>query len=120
MSQHKHFVRDVDTLASETCVSGEIDTGAETSPKTVLTPTSGYKIDTRSVYLATDSTAGEITASFPTSGKLLGKIYCSKFTMVTLKDIRITGQANESVQISWSGLDTGAKIFYVIRYKEVQ
>ena len=120
MSVHKHFVRDVDTLASETSVSGEIDTGAETSPKTVLTPTSGYKIDTRSVYLATDSTAGEIEAKFPTSGKLLGKIYCSKFTMVTLKDIRITRGTNESIQISWSGTDTGAKIFYVIRYKEIQ
>ena len=120
MSVHKHFIRDVDTLASETCVSGEIDTGAETSPKTVLTPTSGYKLDTRSVYLATDSTSGEIEAKFPTSNKLLGKIYCSKFTMVTLKDIRITGQANESIQINWSGIDTGAKIFYVIRYKEVQ
>ena len=120
MSVHKHFVRDVDTLASETCISGEIDTGTSTSPVTVLTPASGYKIDTRSVYLATDSTSGEITASFPTSNKLLGKIYCSKFTMVTLKDIRITGQANESIQISWSGTDTDAKIFYVIRYKEVQ
>jgi len=70
--------------------------------------------------LATDSTAGEIEAKFPTSNKLLGKIYCSKFTMVTLKDIRITGAANESIQINWSGTDTGAKIFYVIRYKEIQ
>ena len=120
MSTHKPFVRDVDILASETCISGEIDTGTSTSPVTVLTPTSGYKIDTRSVYLATDSTAGEVTASFPTSGKLLGKLYCSKFTMVTLKDIRITGGTNESIQISWSGTDTGAKIFYVIRYKDVQ
>ena len=120
MSQHKHFVRDVDTLASETSVSGEIDTSISSSPVTVLTPTSGYKLDTRSIYLATNSSAGEVSARFPTSGKLLGKIYCSKFTMVTLKDIRITGQANESIQISWSGTDTGAKIFYVIRYKEVQ
>ena len=120
MSTHKHFVRDVDTSASEICVSGEIDTSTATSPVTVLTPTSGYKIDTRSIYLATDSAAGEVSASFPTSNKLLGKIYCNKFTMVTLGNIRITGQTNESIQISWSGTDTGAKIFYVIRYKEVQ
>jgi len=120
MSVHKHFIRDVDTLASETCVSGEIDTGTSTSPVTVLTPTSGYKIDTRLVYLATDSAGGEVEAKFSTSGKLLGKIYCNKFTMVTLRDIRITGATNESIQISWSGTDTGAKIFYVIRYKEIQ
>jgi len=120
MSQHKHFVRDVDALASETSVSGEIDTGAATSPVTVLTPTSGYKIDTRSIYLATDSSSGEIEARFPTSNVLLGKIYCNKFTMVTLDSIRITGATNEGIEISWSGTDTGAKIFYVIRYKETQ
>jgi len=84
-----------------------------------LTPTSGKKIDTRSVYLATNSAAGEITAKFQNSGKLLGKIYCSKFAMVTLRDVRIVGDANEPIIIEWSGLDTGAKIFYVIRYKEV-
>ena len=111
---------DVDTLATEQCVADEIDTSSETSPVTALTPSSGKKIDTRSVYLATDSASGEIAAKFQNSGKLLGKIYCSKFAMVTLRDVRIVGDANESVVIEWSGLDTGAKIFYVIRYKEVE
>jgi len=111
---------DVDTLATEQCVADEIDTSSETSPVTALTPSSGKKIETRSVYLATDSASGEIAAKFQNSGKLLGKIYCSKFAMVTLRDVRIVGDANESVVIEWSGLDTGAKIFYVIRYKEVE
>jgi len=119
MNVHQPFVRDVDTLASETCVSGEIDTATASSPQTVLTPTSGRRISTRSVYLATNSTSGEVWAIFPTSNILLGKLYCSKFTMVTLRGIPMTGQTNEPIQISWSGLDTGAKIFYVIRYKEV-
>ena len=113
------FVRDVDTLATELSASGEIDTSTETSPVTVLTPSSGKKLDTRSVYISTDSTSGEIEARFPTSGILLGKIYCSVHTMVTLHEIRFQGATNESLQISWSDLSTGAKIFWCVRYKEV-
>ncbi|MHC1623677.1 MAG: hypothetical protein ACXQTR_03710 [Candidatus Methanospirareceae archaeon] len=112
-------VLDVDTLATEQCVSGEIDTSTATSPVEVLTPSTGKKIDTRSVYLATNSTSGEIAAKFRNSGKLLGKIYCSKFAMVTLDGVRIVGDTNEAIVIEWSGLDTGAKIFYVIKYKEI-
>jgi len=109
----------VDTLATEQTKTDEIDTSTANSPVTVLTPSDGKKIDTRSVYLATNSAAGEITAKFQNSGKLLGKIYCSKFAMVRLDSVRIVGDANEPIVIEWSGLDTGAKIFYVIRYKEV-
>jgi len=110
---------DVDILATESCVSGEIDTGTATSPVTVLTPSSGKRIDTRNIYLSTDSTSGEIEARFPTSGILLGKLYCAVHTMVTLHLVRFTGAVDEPIEISWSGLSTGAKIFYVIRYKEV-
>ena len=110
---------DVDTLATEQCVAGEIDTSTATSPVTVLTPSQGKKIDTRSVYLATDSTSGEVWARFPNSNKLLGKIYCSKFAMVRLDSVHIQGDQDEAVVVEWSGLDGGAKIFYVIRYKEV-
>jgi len=109
----------VDTLATEQTKTDEIDTSTATSPVTVLTPSAGKKIDTRSVYLATNSAAGEVAAKFQNSGKLLGKIYCNKFAMVRLDSVRIVGDANEPVVIEWSGLDTGAKIFYVIRYKEV-
>ena len=112
-------VLDVDTLRTESTETGEIDTSTATSPVEVLTPSAGKKIDTRSVYIATNSTSGEITAKFKNSGKLLGKIYCSKFAMVTLDGVRIVGDTNEAVVIEWSGLDTGAKIFYVIRYKEI-
>ncbi len=109
----------VDILATESCVSGEIDTGTATSPVTVLTPSSGKRIDTRNIYLSTDSTSGEIEARFPTSGILLGKLYCAVHTMVTLDLVRFTGDVDEPIEISWSGLSTGAKIFYVIRYKEI-
>jgi len=112
-------VLDVDTLRTESTVTGEIDTSTATSPAEVLTPSSGKKIDMRSVYIATNSTSGEIAAKFKSSGKLLGKIYCSKFAMVTLDGVRIVGDTNEAVVIEWSGLDTGAKIFYVIKYKEI-
>jgi len=113
-------VLDVDTLRTESTKIDEIDTSTATSPVTVLTPSSGKKIDTRSVYIATDSTSGEIAAKFKNSGKLLGKVYCSKFAMVRLDSVRIEGDVNEAIIIEWSGLDTGAKIFYVIRYKEVE
>ena len=109
----------VDTLATESSASGEIDTATETSPVTILTPTSGKKIDTRSVYISTDSSAGEIEVKFPTSDILVGKLYCAVHTMVTLSPIRFQGATNESLQISWSGLSTGAKIFWCVRYKEV-
>jgi len=109
----------VDTLGAESSKSGEIDTGAKSSPQTVLTPTSGKKLDTRSVYISSDSTSGEIIVKFPTSNVLLGKLYCAKQTMVTLQAARFQGGTNEGIQISWSGLDAGAKIFWVIRYKEV-
>ena len=112
------FTKSVDMLATELTVADEIDTGAATSPVTVLTPSSGMKIDTRSVYLATDSTAGTVKASYANSGELLGVLYCSKFAMIRLDSVRKVGQTDESIQISWTGTDTGAKIFYVIRYKE--
>jgi len=112
-------VLDVDTLRTESTVTGEINTSTATSPVEVLTPSTGKKIDTRSVYLATNSTSGEITAKFKNSGKLLGKIYCSKFAMVRLDSVRIVGDVDEAIAIEWSGLDTGAKIFYVIKYKEI-
>ena len=117
--QGQYVTLDVDVLATESSASDEIDTSTETSPVTVLTPSSGKKLDTRGVYVSTDSDAGEIEVRFPSSGILLGKIYCSKHTMVTLPQIRFQGATNESIQISWSGLSTGAKIFWCIRYKEV-
>jgi len=112
------FTKQVDTLATELTVADEIDTGAVSSPVTVLTPSSGMKIDTRAVYLATDSTSGKVAASYANTGELLGIIYCNKFAMIRLDSVRKVGQTDESIQISWTGTDTGAKIFYVIRYKE--
>ena len=112
-------VLSVDTLDTESSVIDEIDTASATSPQTVLTPTSGYKIDTRSVYLSTDSTQGEVTAAFA-GGSLLAKLYCAVHRAVTLREIRKTGTTNETIQISWSGLSNNAKIFYAIRYKETK
>ena len=117
--QYQYQPLDVDVLGTELSASGEIDTGSASSPVTVLTPSSGKKLDTRSVYIATDSDSGEIEAKFPSSNILLGKIYCAKQTKVTLQEIHFQGAADESIQISWTGLTTGAKIFWCIRYKEV-
>jgi len=100
--------------------SDEIDTSAQTSPVTVITPPTGYKVDVRGAFLFTDSSAGEITAYFVTSNKVLGKLYASRFASTRMPKMRKVGQVGESVAISWSGLSVGAKIFYVILYKFVK
>jgi len=109
----------VDIQATEESATGEIDTSVESSPVQVVTPPPGKRIDSRSVYLATNSTSGEVWAYYKNSGKLLGKIYASKFAMIPLDSIRLTGDVNEPIMIAWSGLDTGSKIFWAIRYKVV-
>jgi len=58
------IILNVDTLATESTVTAEIDTSAETSPYTLLTPSTGKKITTRAVVINTDSTAGEIEVKF--------------------------------------------------------
>ncbi|RLE97802.1 MAG: hypothetical protein DRJ96_02820 [Thermoprotei archaeon] len=107
----------VDVLATEASVSGEINTATESPPKVVLSPPPGKRIDTRSAYLASNSTSGEVWAYFKNSGKLVGKIYCSKFAMIPLDSIKLTGDVDEPIVVNWSGLDANSKIFYVIRYK---
>jgi len=98
----------------------EIDTAMETSPKEVLIPPSGYNICVRGVYLFTNSTSGEIEAYLTSTNKKLAKLYASKFSIADLPKIHKHGQTNESVSISWSGLDVGAKIYYIILYKFIK
>ena len=112
-------IQDVDTLATEATASDEIDTSTVSAPVTVVTPSSGRRIDARSVYLASDSTGGKVVAKYRDSGKILGVIYCSKFALIPLDSVRKTGGVGEPIVIDWSDLDTGAKIYYAIRYKEL-
>ncbi len=109
----------VDAREVEESATGEIDTGTETSPVQVLAPPAGARIDARSVYLATDSTAGEVWAYFRDSGKLLAKVYASRFASGPVEVARIVGGVDEPIMVAWSGLDAGAKIFWAIRYKVV-
>ena len=108
----------VDTLASESTVTDEIDTGTETSPYTLLTPTTGKKITTRAVVINTDSTAGEIAVKFANSGTIIYKIYVGKFRGQVGFGLNLTGDTNEPINVEWTGLDTGAKIFVALTYKE--
>jgi len=98
----------------------EIDTGAETSPKEVLTPPSGHCICVRGVFLFTTSTSGEIEAYLTDTNMKLAKLYPSKFSVANLPKLHKHSQLNEGVSISWSGLDAGAKIYYVILYKFIK
>ena len=107
----------VDILTSEDTVTGEIDAGDETPPKIILSPPSGKRISTRNVYLGANSDAGEITVRFKNSGKLIGKVYCDHFKQIGLDNVKIDGEKDEPIEITWTGLSTGAKIFYAIRYK---
>jgi len=109
----------VDTLAEENTISDEVDTSTATSPVTVLTPSAGKKIETRGAYLFTTSSAGEVQLRFPSSNKIVAKIYADHFKAVSLPKVKTDGDVNEALQLEWSGLSTGAKIFYIVVYKEV-
>jgi len=113
------FVRKTDALAIEDTVTREIDTSTETSPVTLLTPSTGRGIETRGVYIFSDSSSGEVAVRFQNSGKLIGKLYCSKFNYQNAPKVRIRGGADDPVIVEWSGLSTGAKIFVVLVYREV-
>ena len=117
--QGQNTTLEVDTLAIESSVSKEIDTSTESSPVTLVTPSSGKKIETRGIYIFSDSGAGEVTVKFPDSGIIVGKLYCSKFNYQNAPKVRFVGATDESLQVEWSGLDTGAKIFVIVVYREV-
>ena len=110
---------EIDELAIETSISREIDTSTETSPVTLLTPASGKKIETRGIYIFSDSDAGEVSVEFPSSGIIVMKLYCNKFSAASMPKVKFVGASDESLQVSWSGLSTGAKIFIVVVYREV-
>ncbi|MHC1623134.1 MAG: hypothetical protein ACXQTR_00915 [Candidatus Methanospirareceae archaeon] len=113
------FIQGVDTLASENTVTAEIDSATETSPFTLLTPSPGKRITTRTAVIQTDSSAGEIAIKFATTGKLIHKIYCSKFYGNPSPNLNVQGDVDEHVVVEWSDLSTGAKIFVALTYKEV-
>jgi len=108
-----------DILSTEDSVENEIDTSVETSPVTVLTPPSGKWISTRGAYLFSTSDTGEVEAKYMNSGKLITKLYCDKFKSTTLPLIHTKGEVDDPIGMYWSGLSSGAKIFYALAYKIV-
>ena len=108
----------VDTLSTESTITVEIDTSAETSLYTLLTPASGKAIFTRRVTINTDSSGGEIAVKFANSGELIYKIYIGKFRGQVGIGLNKKGDVDEPVIVEWSGLDGGAKIFIALTYKE--
>ena len=114
-------VLNVDVLSTEDTATDEIiPSDVSGGSVDILTPSSGKKIDTRSVFLGTNSTSGEVWIHFKNSTKPLGKIYCSKFAMIALDSVRKKGGVDEPVTVSWSNLDNNSKIFCLVRYKEVE
>ena len=108
----------VDTLSSEDTVTDEIITSTESSPYTILTPTSGKTISTRGVTINTDSSGGEIAVKFANSGELIYKVYIGKFRGQVDVGLNKKGAVNEPIIVEWSGVDNGAKIFVALTYKE--
>ena len=109
----------VDTLATESSIADEIKTSEKSSPVTILTPPSNKIVSTRGSYLFSDSDAGEVEMRFMNSGKLISKIYCSKFKVITLPAIHIDGKVGEPVGVYWNGLSPNSKITYILNYKLV-
>ncbi|MBO8180783.1 MAG: hypothetical protein H0Z19_09975 [Archaeoglobus sp.] len=108
----------VDTLSTESTITVEIDTSAESSPYILLTPPAGKTISTRGVTINTDSSGGEIAVKFANSGELIYKIYIGKFRGQVGIGLNKKGDVDEPVIVEWSGLDGGAKIFIALTYKE--
>jgi len=110
--------KSVETLKIST-KTFEIDTSTDTSPQTLLTPSSGKKLEIRGVFIFSDSTSGEVEVVFPTSNIKVAKIYCSRYYQTQLPKIKIPGVTDESLQAQWSSLSTNAKIFIVVNYIEI-
>jgi len=108
----------VDTLSSEKTITDEIITSTESSPYTILTPTSGKTISTRGVTINTDSSGGEIAVKFANSGELIYKVYIGKFRGQVDVGLNKKGAVNEPIVVEWTGVDNGAKIFVALTYKE--
>jgi len=109
----------VDELYVETSKSVEINTGTTTPPYTLLTPSSGKRIETRGVYIFTDSDAGEIWVEFPSSGQVVVKMYASKFKTAAMYKVKFRGNVGEALRVNWTGLSSGSKIFITVVYREV-
>ena len=107
----------VDILATENTVADEIDTSIASSPVTILTPPPNRCIDSRGAYLSTDADSGKVVMRFRDSGKIIAILYADKFKAITMPQIRVPGEVGEPVIVEWSGLTTGAYIFYSLRYK---
>jgi len=99
-------------------VSDIVDTGVVSPPITILTPPTGKSIDVRRAYLSTNSTSGEIILRFANSKKVITVLWPSTFGFAIVPAIRVVGNVDEPIELTWSDLTAGAKIFYVINYKE--
>jgi len=93
-----------------TALSGVLKVDALSTEDTAIT--------TRGVTINTDSTAGEIAVKFANSGELIYKIYVGKFKGQAGIGLNKKGAVDEPVVVEWSGVDTGAKIFVALTYKE--
>jgi len=111
------LTRPVDLEGELLPASGIIDTAVETSPKVIIEAPSNRAIDVRRAYLSSTSTGGEIYIRFERSGKIITALFPAKFTQAILPAIRIPGEVGENVIIEWTGVDTGAKIVYLMNYK---
>jgi len=107
----------VDELTYDSVAIREIDTSTATSPQTVIPAQSGKAIEVRGITILTNSTTGSIALSFPASGIIAAKLYADAAKILNVEHTKVRGSKNEALQISWSGLSSGAKIFYMVRYR---
>lgn len=98
---------------------GIIDTSTQTSPVEIARPSPGRRIDVRRAYASTNSTGGKVYIKFKNTGKVITVIYPTKYGFAIIPAIRVPGEVDEPVIVEWTGLDTGAEIFYAINYKEI-
>jgi len=112
-------VINVDIQATERSKPIYIDTGTATSPATVIVPSPGSAIETRGVYLTSDSSSGTVFARYAITGSIIGVLFCSKFSYQHAERLNVPGDVDEPIIVEWDGLSTHAKIYALITYKEV-
>ena len=90
---------------------------AAQSDTTIITPSSGKKLDIVGVTLATDATTGDIYLTFATSGKIVMPLYASAFSRAINDDMHVEGAVDEVLTLNTT---TGtSKLFVLVNYREV-
>lgn len=107
----------VDPYAYLTTFTGEFTANTTGDiDQDIITPPTDKAITTYFTLLTTDSTSGVISLDFPTSGKVVNRLYASIVNRTTWGYAKVTGGTNEKLKLKGVNLDAGSKVFVIVLY----